>query len=611
MDVLDGVPKCVLGYQVKTRTQIVFSFLIPVILELMVYTVVMTADVLVVIEHFWNGNTHWAWATVSFMWIPAIASFASILSSPSQWPEQIGCDAQTWHFVGKYILVLLLFPLAAIYRFNRRIFWSIEALFHDRSSYGRVQAVAKIRETSPFELYHFLQAFLHAAPQMFLQLYILLREDIFRNFDTVTAQVVSVVFSFITIAGIITSYQRFESQKIVGRSYPWSSEEQVKARKHQFTRNTSKAENVKERNVSSINPTNDPIVPNIMRNFYSKYGDSSRSSTSDTYRKTLNVEKANFDTTSTKNHPDPYVNFTDDDKLYVPDTVDSLSSPSVSFKQDLIENIHEIHDYVRRTDDHKLAAQSRFDSSDEEYEDPITADHLDKSPRTPAPPTPAAYVLQRASMLKNIFVFDASNFIKDHVPRLPEGMFETDQKKDNEPVDAVDGDLISLPVRREMINGLEEDDFVGKAVLFTGWVMFLLMRMITLSVFYVFFPTFFWAVVGNHYLLMIACMIYEVRFHEKLERYYFYPFLAYIYTYSLIEFKIKFIHVRTWYVGYIVIVFVENVTMSGLWYNLGTFESWWFDFMHYTTIGSGVLSLLCFMFYYAYLKPKDKLLFVN
>ncbi|XP_055642370.1 uncharacterized protein LOC129779120 [Toxorhynchites rutilus septentrionalis] len=591
MDALDGIPKCVLGYQVKTRSQIVLSFMVPVIFEFIVYVVVMTADILVVVEHFRNDNNTWAWLTLCLIWIPTIASFSTVLSSPSHWPETIGCDGLTGRFVGKHLLLLLLFPVAAIYRFSRRFFWCVEALFHDRASHSRLQAVYKIRETSPCELYHFLQAFLQSGPQMFLQLYILLRDNAFRNYDTVTAQIMSIVFSFLTMASIIATYQRFESQKIVGRCYPWSSEDQVKTRKRHLIRTTSTAESLLVRNSEVVTPESNPITPSIMKNFYSKYGEGTST-------------QQNITFIDQKAQNDEYANVTDDDKLTSSDTVDS-PSPTVSFKQDLIENIDEIQEYVRRTDDFKLTT---VEQQQEQQQDPIVVETFDQSPRTPAPPTPTAYLLKRASMLKNMFVFDAQSFIKDHVPRLPEGMFEQDEKKTP---DVIDGDLVSLPSRKQTINGLEEDDLVGKAISFAGWVMFLLMRMISLSVFYVFFPTIFWMVCLNHYLLMIACIIYEVRFHEKLERYFFYLFLAYIYVYSLLEFKIRFIHVRTWYIGYFVIVFAENIVMSALWYNLGVFESWWFDFLHFITITSGILSLLCLLFYYGFLRPKDKLLFVN
>lgn len=67
---------------------------------------------------------------------------------------------------------------------TRRIFWSVEAMFHARDTAERRHATAKAAETSPFELYHLLQAFLHAAPQTMMQFSILLREDVFRNYET-------------------------------------------------------------------------------------------------------------------------------------------------------------------------------------------------------------------------------------------------------------------------------------------------------------------------------------------------------------------------------------------------------------------------------------------
>uniref|UniRef100_A0A182SL73 XK-related protein n=1 Tax=Anopheles maculatus TaxID=74869 RepID=A0A182SL73_9DIPT len=369
MDVLDGVPRSVLGYPVKTRTQIVMTFLVPVIFELLVYIVLTTADILVTIEHFRNGNPSWGWFTLALIWLPSVVCFCSIISTPDRWPVQIGCDKRTGVFLFNNIAILVFFPLAALYRFNRRIFWSVEALFHDKNTYGRAQSVAKIMETSPCELYHFLQAFLQAAPQMMLQLYILLRDGTFRNYDTTTAQVISVVFSFLTMATIITSFQRFESQKIVGRCYPWSTPEQATTRRKELIRSTSTADSTLVTQPPSIAPEADPIVPSIMRNFYSRYGsDDERGSERSAYsavpsspRKTLNVATINFDRQQSKAHHDPFENFTDDDKLQeinVFDTVDRTGSKpkqsgrSVSFKlRDTVEELQEMDHYLRSTED--------------------------------------------------------------------------------------------------------------------------------------------------------------------------------------------------------------------------------------------------------------------
>lgn len=60
----------------------------------------------------------------------------------------------------------------------------MEALFHDKHNYNRYHAVQKANETSSFELYHFLQAYTQAAPQIMLQLYIVMHESVFRNYET-------------------------------------------------------------------------------------------------------------------------------------------------------------------------------------------------------------------------------------------------------------------------------------------------------------------------------------------------------------------------------------------------------------------------------------------
>lgn len=64
------------------------------------------------------------------------------------------------------------------------IYWTIEALFHEENTFERYDAIRNATKPSTFQLYRFLQAFCQAAPQIVLQLYIVLRENIFRNFET-------------------------------------------------------------------------------------------------------------------------------------------------------------------------------------------------------------------------------------------------------------------------------------------------------------------------------------------------------------------------------------------------------------------------------------------
>ena len=92
---------------------------------------------------------------------------------------------------------------------------------------------------------------------------------------------------------------------------------------------------------------------------------------------------------------------------------------------DLLEHIHEIEEYFKDDGDTFITDDVQIrDKSDE----PLV-ESFDASPSLPPPPRPTSVfpymeTLQRFSTYKNMLIFSAENFIKDHVPRLPEGAFE-------------------------------------------------------------------------------------------------------------------------------------------------------------------------------------------
>lgn len=119
---LDGVPCEILGYCITTRTQICLSCLATTILHLLVYLVVTTADIGVAVQHFRDDNQLYGSLTLALWYLPAIACFCSIVTSPWQWPETSstgdsdGCNWQNGKFFGKQLFNLLLFPFSAVYR---------------------------------------------------------------------------------------------------------------------------------------------------------------------------------------------------------------------------------------------------------------------------------------------------------------------------------------------------------------------------------------------------------------------------------------------------------------------------------------------------------------
>lgn len=431
----------------------------------------------------------------------------------------------------------------------------------------------------------------------------------------------SITFSFITMAIITSFYQRFESQKIVGRNYPWCTKNQIADRAKLLKETTCEyAEIVKQsKSVKQL--------PNLVNKRPSVIFEEIEEDD----RKSLNVNKNNFNEHSIKTIDNPnipttsnFLSITDDDKIrnakvkfspkddeiFSYDEVDEpfeikkinrvFSSDSNNLPDDdLMENIDEIKNYIRQTDGEPALRQSRRSSN------------YDAVPQAPPPPTPPhdKGAFNRFSSFKDRMVLNTENYIKEHVPRLPAGLFQHPEDEDN--LSGEDEIDFSLPTRRKMIEGIEQDDFIGKSVSFTGWVLFLIMRILSLSVFSVFYLKATLHLLYIHYFLMVLCLFYETKFHEKIERIYFYLFLGYIYIFSILEFKIKFVHVRQWYSGYVGFVFTQNIIISMIWYGFADFNSWWFHYLFALIIGSGMLSLACLLFYYFLLKPADKILFEN
>ena len=79
----------------------------------------------------------------------------------------------------------------------------------------------------------------------------------------------------------VESFQRFESQKIVGRCYPWSSEQETKMRSRNFRRTTSVPEKQISTSFKPFKEEEEEMMREI-RNVESP-------------RKTMHLEQNNFD----------------------------------------------------------------------------------------------------------------------------------------------------------------------------------------------------------------------------------------------------------------------------------------------------------------------------
>lgn len=115
MDALDGVPERVLGYKVKTRWQISLNYLIPCVVELLVFISVIVIDSATVYQHLIDRQYFYAWITLGVIFVPAVLTFICVMMS-DQWPTESGCSTEKWKFFGRQLMNLLLFPICAVYR---------------------------------------------------------------------------------------------------------------------------------------------------------------------------------------------------------------------------------------------------------------------------------------------------------------------------------------------------------------------------------------------------------------------------------------------------------------------------------------------------------------
>lgn len=415
-------------------------------------------------------------------------------------------------------------------------------------------------------------------------------------------QVLSVIGSLVTMACVAGNYQRFESQHIVGsRQYPWSSRRQIAWRRQRLLKRTEPLPPV----ARGSGYTEVPASEHVLRRFAAAESTSrTLVAPSSLATKSLHLGEFNLD--------------------------DSDSSADEN------SDNRKIRSFLRQR-----SVESNQDTVD-----------MDFTPSAEAPPPPSRFalappielglpaIMNRMSTYKDMVLLRTELYLLEHVPRLsPNFHLQPTTKTANDHVDPNTSRVIdveqppALPTRRQLIDGLEQDDFLGKAVSTAAWSLVLLQRMLALSAFAYFHPLACLILCTAHYLLMLAALLAETRLHTKAERVMFYLFLAYVYIFCIVELKVKFRRPRRTLIAYAVLLMVQNVVMSVWWFGrreygrlattgLDTDEAatqaadevsasstWWFGFMFAAVMLSGVYALLCWMVYYFLLKPSARVLY--
>lgn len=115
MDPLENISEKILGFSVKTRWQITLNYLIPCIVELLVYITVVVVDGALVYQHIVDENYLWAWISLGIVMVPAILTFICVILS-DQWPIEEGFGIEKRKFLARLTMDFIFFIFCAFYR---------------------------------------------------------------------------------------------------------------------------------------------------------------------------------------------------------------------------------------------------------------------------------------------------------------------------------------------------------------------------------------------------------------------------------------------------------------------------------------------------------------
>ncbi|XP_076764217.1 uncharacterized protein LOC143431393 [Xylocopa sonorina] len=172
------------------------------------------------------------------------------------------------------------------------------------------------------------------------------------------------------------------------------------------------------------------------------------------------------------------------------------------------------------------------------------------------------------------------------------------------------GDGLKVPQRRYSTKGLEEDDPVGKFLSFLWWFFFILARILSITIFYEFYPVYLSIVLGIHYGIMLLYLFYYTKYSDIIT-FFLNLWLGLVYIVSLIEYRIKFKYADKWVLPYYIFVLTQNTFLTLSWYFYADWDGFWYTYMLYVIFGSMTLCILSTTVYCALLKPKKRRIYTS
>lgn len=382
------------------------------------------------------------------------------------------------------------------------------------------------------------------------------------------------------MASTATIYRRFQREKICGRQYPWiinkkpdSGNKPDDGKQPANEKSNNFGENENRIYEESIYETISPRQPFLIQNTSEGDRNNTNSSTIEFSPSPLPEDAWFYDDSDSGNS-----------SSYLPPDGGSRASRKFSQNSD--------DAYVRPISIIDRVAPRRLDG-------PGQAVTIERLEIAPPPAFPAPRPMSLAAWAEKI-VENAESF--PGWIAAPHRSKYIEQLNEPEP---------ELPRRvpRSYIRGLEPQDATAALVQYLGWYAFFVARLLSIAAFINCVPVAAIIVLFSHYQVMLLLLIVPPASTVKRA---FYLFLAFVYLFCLMEFKIRFRHVRAWHVFWIVLCTVEIVVFTGLWSAIGNdMDNWWKWFILKIIIGSFLLSCMCFLMYFVMLKPRETIVRIN
>lgn len=386
---------------------------------------------------------------------------------------------------------------------------------------------------------------------------------------SVNLQALSMIAASLRMASTATMYRRFEREKLCGRKYPWNNNNKEK---DDDNFNETQNKNVNNENLKNKNEEDNSMYESVIK------------------RQTLELQS-----------------FIGNREEIVSDMIQF--SPRSSEFQNII---YEDDKYSDENSDYlpPEARNEELNNSDDEYVRPISiidkvapwrreTDYVIERVYIPEPPTttaprPGSFAVWAEKLVEN-------------AESIPTWLSAPPRRKHWEVIP----DEPDIPIRipRSYMRGLEPQDAIAALVHFLGWYAFFVARLFSIAAFIDFFPFIAIIILMIHYQVMLLFLI--VPQASTVNRA-FYVFLAFIYLFCLMEFKIRFRHVRVWHMFWIVVCTVEIVVFIVVWATVdNNLHNWWRNFIVIVTIVSMLLSYILLTIYFLLLQPRETVIYIN